>query len=80
MADTFTTFKGKIDTSGFRITMEEIGESLFAISAASPMASLEMSRAGLLTRDSVRARNPADTCADQIFTGSSGAVVKWGKA
>jgi len=79
MIDTFTLYKGQIDSSGFKITTVDIGESIFAISGASPMASIEMARNGLLTKEETRSRNPNDSSMDQVDEGSGNALTKWGK-
>ena len=79
MVDTFTLYKGQIDSSGFKITTIDIGESIFAISGASPMAALEMARNGLLTKEETRARNPNDSSMDLIYEGSGTIALKWGK-
>jgi hypothetical protein len=41
--------------------------------------SLEMKSGILLTKDSVRKRNPKDSCCDTLYDGSATLVLKWGK-
>ena len=80
MVDTLTLYKGQIDSSGFKINTIDLGESLFAISGASPMAALEMARNGLMTKEETRTRNPRDSSMDLVFEGSGAVALKWGRA
>jgi hypothetical protein len=79
LADTFMMYKGRIDSSKFNINTEELGESLFALSGASPMASLEMARNGRITKEEIRAIDPTDSSADFVYEGSGAIGMKWGK-
>lgn len=80
MADTFVVYKGKIDAANSEIKTDIIGESLFNISGASPMLSLDSKKGINLSREDVRSRYPNDGCCDQIYEGSGTLVLKWGRA
>lgn len=80
MEDSFVVYKGRIDGMGATINTEEIGESTFVMSCASPMVSLDMKKGVYLSRDFVRSRNAADASCDKIYNGSGALVLKWGKA
>lgn len=77
--DTLVIYKGKVDGLSGNANLEEIGELLFTLTGAAPLISLDMSRGIFLSKDFVRARNPADGSCDDIYTGSGPLMLKWGK-
>jgi len=80
LADTFVVYKGRVDGMTSTISTDEVGESLFDMTGASPMVSLDMSKGIFLSRDSIRARDKEDACCDKIYNGSSSLVLKWGRS
>jgi len=79
LADTFIVYKGKVDGTGYAIRMENQGECVLQITCASPMADLDFKRAMTCSREYVRGRHPTDSSCDQVYNGSGGLALKWGK-
>jgi len=80
IVDSLVVYKGRIDGASSKITTDEIGESLFNISCASPMLSLDMRKGLYLSRDVIRGNDPNDGCCDQIYEGSGTLILKWGRS
>jgi len=78
--DTFIVYKGRVDGMTSNVSTEEVGESLFDMTGASPMVSLDMSKGTYLSRDVMRARDPEDSSCDKIYNGSGALVLKWGRS
>lgn len=78
-ADSIVVYKGRIDGLAATISAAEVGEASFVMSFASPMVSLDMRKGLYFSRDTMRSRNPADSSADMIYTGSGSLIMKWGK-
>ncbi|MDB4575353.1 hypothetical protein N9112_00155 [bacterium] len=76
LADTVSIYKGLVDTTAYRMTQDEV---VLEITCASPMADLDQINKMVLSKDDVTSRNPADTCCDQLYEGSGGIALKWGK-
>ncbi len=76
--DLLIIYSGKVDTQGYTIEPDE-GTISAVIECASPMASLDLSKPYLTSKDALRAVNPNDTSFDQVTNSSSRATVLWGK-
>ena len=71
-------FDGIIDSKDYTINPLENVNAL-NIECSTPMASLAMSRPYLTSRDAVRNINAADTAYDEVYNGSAGVTLLWGK-
>lgn len=79
LEDSLVVYKGKVDGLLGNANTEEVGELLFTLSGAAPLISLDMSRGIYLSKDFIRARNPADGSCDDVYTGSQALMLKWGR-
>lgn len=77
--DSFIVYKGMVDGVSYEIDTKELGEVRVTITGSSPIANLDQKRSIYLSRDSIRKRNSADSCCDQIYQGSGALVLKWGR-
>lgn len=74
-----TAYAGVADTQGYAIAPDE-GTVIAVIECSSPMASLEMSKSFITSRDVMRQLNPDDSSFDQVTVGSTKVAHVWGKA
>lgn len=79
LADTILIYRGRVDAVSYAIKTEEKGEIYIQIVCASPMSDLDLKKYIYLSKDSIRSRNPEDTCCDSIYGGSGQLLLKWGK-
>jgi hypothetical protein len=77
-ADTVIVYSGISDTPAYSIDLAG-GEAIMTLECSSPMGALAVSRALYTTDDNLRQRFPNDNSFDQIFIGSKGVDVLWGK-
>lgn len=77
--DTFVIYRGLIEAAAYEIDTNTIGESKIAISGASPLLSLDQKNGIYLSKDYIHKNSPTDTSCDQIYQGSLGLVLKWGR-
>jgi hypothetical protein len=80
IADAPIVYSGRIDGASLVIDTSSFGGIQVQITGSSPMRNLDMKRGIFMTKDKVRMRLPTDSCADQIYEGSTGLNLKWGKA
>jgi hypothetical protein len=78
--DTLLVYRGTVDSNAYKINTAALGEVQWVITGASPILSLDQRAAITLSRDSIRQRNPLDSCCDDLFEGSAGYTIKWGKS
>ena len=71
-------FDGLIDSKEYVIDPDE-ATAIFKIECATPMASLNDVRPYITSKTAVKVLDPADTCYDQIYEGTSGTDLLWGK-
>jgi hypothetical protein len=77
--DTIVVYAGVIDSAGYQISTQEIGEVVGVLTCSSPMYSLDMKKYLVLNRDSIRAKYPEDSCCDYVLIGSESVKMQWGK-
>ena len=77
--DTFIVYSGFSDQNSYQIDMQDNGEILVTLECSSPMGSLALSRVLVTTDDNLRQRFPNDNSFEQVFLGSKGIDVLWGK-
>jgi hypothetical protein len=77
IADTIIVYKGYIDNHVYAIDLN--GGTVVSIECTSPMGSLNMSRPRLTTNDSMKQLNITDTSFSQVYQGSKGIGLLWGK-
>ncbi len=78
--DTAIVYSGRVDSASLLLETSEFGSTNVQITGSSPMYNLDMKRGVFMTKDKVRSRWPSDSCADQIYEGSSGLNLKWGRS
>ena len=71
-------FDGIIDTKDYTVNPLE-NVNLLNIECSTPMASLGMTRPYLTSRDALRHINAGDTSFDEVYNGSAGVTILWGK-
>jgi len=79
IADTLLLYAGVVDSSAYKITPKDTGESIFQLLCASPVADLDQTKSIFLSRDSIRGRHIDDTCCDFVYSGSAAVDLKWGR-
>jgi hypothetical protein len=76
--DVLIAYKGTVDNQAYSIDMENQEASL-VIEGASPMTALGLIRTIVTSKDNLRQFNSSDNSYDQIFKGSKGIDLLWGK-
>jgi hypothetical protein len=79
VADTVIVYKGKVDSGSYNINSANIGEAVFSISCASPMADLDLVKTLLTSKDALKDIDPNDNSFSSIYEGSGQIQLKWGK-
>jgi len=74
-----TMFSGLVKAVALKKDTAEHGSSIYQITGGAPLANFNMKKGILLNKDNIRLRDPDDSSCDEIFTGSAGATIKWGK-
>jgi hypothetical protein len=77
--DTIVVYRGRVDGVSASIKAGGLGESILQITGSSPMRNLDMKKPFFLSREKTKQREPLDTSCDQIYEGSTGIIVKWGR-
>lgn len=77
--DTFSAYKGRIESCAYDIDTRELGQVKLTITGSSPIVNLDQKRSIYLSRDYIRKQNGTDSCCDQIYEGSGMITLKWGK-
>lgn len=75
--DLVTVYVGASDTPTYNIDMD--GDITASIECTSPMGALGMVRTLLTSKERLRSQNPTDSSYDQIYIGSAGLDLLWGK-
>lgn len=75
--DIILVYSGFVDSPAY--TYNPDGEIVASIEATSPMGALDSTITLYTSKDSLQQRNPADTSFDQIYDGSAGIQLLWGK-
>jgi hypothetical protein len=75
--DTLIIYSGTSDNHGYSIDMG--GEVTVTLECTSPMGALAMTKSILTTKDSINQVDSTDTSYDQVFQGSKGIDILWGK-
>jgi hypothetical protein len=70
---------GTVEAWGLTADTTNKGSITIGITFSSPMNNLDQKRFIELSKQAVRARNPADSCCDQLYEGSSAMTLRWGK-
>jgi hypothetical protein len=78
ISDTIVVYAGKVDNQVYAVDMDD-GGVLCTLECTSPMGAIAMSRPRLTTNDSIQQINPADTSFSQVYKGSKGVGLLWGK-
>lgn len=76
-SDLITVYKGVTDTAAYNI--EPDGSVALTVECSSPMGSLQMVRSIITGQDYLKQIDATDTAYDQIFAGSKGVDIIWGK-
>jgi len=79
IADTILVYKGFIDNVAYATDTSEVGENLFRITCASPMAALDMAKPFYTSKDALVDLDPDDNSFDHVYEGSGQIRLKWGK-
>lgn len=77
--DTIVVYRGRVDGAAISIKSGGLGESIVKITGSSPMRNLDMKKPFFISREKVKQREPLDTSCDQIYEGSLGLTMKWGR-
>jgi hypothetical protein len=77
IADTIIAYSGVTDTAAYNVEFD--GETMAVLECSSPMGALNMSRSITASKDYLRQINISDTSFDQIYKGSKGLDIVWGK-
>jgi hypothetical protein len=75
--DIVLAYRGVVDTHGYNITEDQC---TLALECSSPMADLGLVKTFYTSRDAVRQRGYMDTAFDQVYSGSKGLDLLWGRA
>lgn len=78
LADITLGFDGIIDTKEYTVNPFE-NVNLFSIECSTPMASLGIERPYMTSKEAVRQLNGSDSAYDQVYEGSAGVTLMWGK-
>lgn len=78
-ADYITIYSGTIDTWAYASDVANRGSVGFKITGTSPMNNLDQKQFIEISKQAIRAKNPADSCADNIYDGSLALTLRWGK-
>ena len=78
IANTIIVYRGNIDTTSYNINPEE-GSVVATMECASPMACLGLTRSFYTSKEAMKLINPLDTSFDQVYVGSKGINLVWGK-
>jgi hypothetical protein len=71
-------FSGVIDVSTYGVDPIE-GVVVASVECSSPMASLDLKKSYVTSKNAVQQLNPNDTCYDQVHLGSKSLSMLWGK-
>lgn len=71
-------FSGIVDASSYGVDPLE-GVVVASVECSSPMASLDLKKTYMTSKNAVQQLNPADTCYDQVHLGSKSLSLLWGK-
>jgi len=75
--DIIIIYQGTTDTPTYSIDLK--GEIVATLECTSPMGALGMIRSMMTNRETLRQEYPNDTSYDELFIGSSGLALLWGK-
>jgi hypothetical protein len=75
--DLFMIYAGATDSPSYNTNLKE--DVVVTIECTSPMGALGMIRSIIINKERLQQINPADTSYDELFTGSKGASLLWGK-
>jgi hypothetical protein len=76
--DIVLAYKGIVDSHGYVISEDE--DVVVVIECSSPMADLDLKRTLITSKDAMRGLSPTDSSFDQVYEGSKGIDLLWGKA
>lgn len=76
-ADIVTVYSGYIDAPSYSTDLN--GETTLLFECSSPMGDLAMTRTLVTSRDNLNQIDPTDTSFDEIYVGSRGLTLLWGK-
>jgi hypothetical protein len=79
ITDTILAYSGAVDRASYDINLD--GAVMVTVECASPLGQLSLVRSFLTNRESIRQRpsSATDTSFDQVFVGSKGVQLLWGK-
>lgn len=78
--EVFTVYRGQIDNTKYQVSLESIGEVIYTIDCASPVANLDAIKPYYSSRTYVRENvNSSDSSFDQVYQGSGKIRLKWGR-
>jgi len=78
-AELLCLYKGTIDGISIQYDTNEFGSQTITAELTNPFHNLDRKRTFYTTRKELRAIAPNDTSFDQIYTGSSHMMLRWGK-
>lgn len=76
--DLIIAYQGVVDTQGYSVDPDN-GAIIAVIECSSPMAALGLTRPFYTSKEYMRQISPTDTSFDQIYQGSKGLSLLWGK-
>jgi hypothetical protein len=78
--DVLLMYRGQIDFTRYQIETQELGEVMYTINCASPIANLEATKAFYNSRSFMRNNiNPSDSAFDHVYQGTGKIRLKWGR-
>ena len=75
----FIMYKGIVESFSYDIDTAENGSILATITCSNPMATLDGSNPYYTSKFAIQQLDSSDTSFDQIYEGSGGVLLKWGK-
>jgi hypothetical protein len=75
--DIIISYQGTVDSQTYSVNFD--GAVTAGIEGSSPMGALEMTKGFYTSKNNMRERNPNDTSFDEIYEGSKGIALRWGK-
>lgn len=80
LSDTVVVYSGKIESVGYTVDTNSIGNIILEVICSSPMGNLDAKAGIILSKEFMKSLNSSDVSCDQIYEGSGKLRLKWGKA
>jgi hypothetical protein len=79
VSNTILIYKGLIESTGYDINTEDRGEAKLVVTCSSPLANLDEVQQLTTSKKALHYINGGDTSFDQVYEGSGGISLRWGK-